>query len=78
MDSAKVLTDGAKPLEPITDMKAAVPIGVTETKKEVITADSIMLLICSQVCSDLFSTLILPYRSLMHLTWKLWRMPLIH
>lgn len=35
MDSAKVLTDGAKPLEPLTEIKAAVPIGVTEVKKEV-------------------------------------------
>lgn len=38
MDSAKVLTDGAKPLETLTDIKAAVPIGLAEIKKEDLSA----------------------------------------
>lgn len=38
LDSAKILTDGAKPLETVTDVQAPIPSGVADTKKEDLTA----------------------------------------
>ncbi|KAK3930723.1 Mitochondrial proton/calcium exchanger protein [Frankliniella fusca] len=38
LDSAKVLTDGAQPLETITDVQAPIPSGAADSKKEELTA----------------------------------------